>query len=207
MQQIITKSVIDSALRFPQLLEMLTHDEILAEMVRQIDSKSLRQTDVAMKLSIAPARVAEMRAGKRRIQPSEMPELAKLLGMTSDGRAGNFKAIVQSPTIPILGKVAQGLWLEQTVSDPDEAEFVAYDRLPGDPDQSDLFAVIPEGASMNLEFPPGMILICKRVPFGDGEIEIGDLVIVEREAHDLREMTCKILDRNQYRKAEQRLFS
>lgn len=46
---------------------------------------------------------------------------------------------------------------------------------------------------MNLRFKPGTLLICRRIPFGSGQYRSGSLVIAERTAHDLREMTCKVL--------------
>ena len=46
---------------------------------------------------------------------------------------------------------------------------------------------------MNLVFPPGIRLICRRVPYGLQELRAGDLVVVERTSHELRELTCKRL--------------
>jgi len=57
---------------------------------------------------------------------------------------------------------------------------------------SDLFSVTPRGKSMNQRFrDPGIRLICHRIPFTDAVYQSGDLVIVERQAHDLCELTCK----------------
>jgi SOS-response transcriptional repressor LexA len=193
MQQLITLSGIDMRPRFPQVRRMLTHEEILTELIRQVEAKQIRQADIAVKLGIAPSRVAEMRKRERRIQQHEMPVLAELLGLESVNNILHLQNIQKSSSIPVLGKVAQGVWLEQSFSDPDTLEFVEYDRMTGDEDAENLFAVIPEGASMNLIFPPSVTLICRRVPFGFADVNIGDLVIVEREAHDLREMTCKRL--------------
>jgi transcriptional regulator with XRE-family HTH domain len=104
-----------------------------------------------------------------------------------------FTKIMESPKIRNLGKVAQGVWLEESHYDPDFTEFVEYDRAAGDPGVDDLFAVTPEGLSMNLEFFPNTQLICRFIPFNDYEWKHGDLVIVSRANHDLREHTCKIL--------------
>lgn len=170
---------------------MLSHDEILAELVRQIDGHQIKQVDVARHLCIAPARVAEMKKGERRIQPHEMKPLAQFLGMLP--RNDPAHPVQQTRMVRHLGRVAQGVWLEQSFSDPNEADLVPYDRLAGDPDSEDLFSVTPEGLSMNLIFPPGVKLICQRVPFGVADARNGDLVIVERTNHDLRELTCKRL--------------
>jgi len=189
MQAAITEAVIDSPLRFSHCAPVPTHDEILAELIRQIDAGLVKQADVARALGIAPARVQEMRKGTRRIQPDEMPPLAALLGMTNSSPP--LAKIQQSKAIPHWGKVAQGVWLEQSFVDPENPESVPYDREAGDPASDNLFAVTPEGTSMNKLFPPGMKLICERIPFGDREPESGALVIVQRSAHDLYELTCK----------------
>lgn len=168
---------------------MLSHDEILAELVRRLDDGAIKGADLAKRLAVAPARVSEMRKGTRKIQQREMPIVAEMLGMTSP--IGPKGSPIRSVLIPHLGKVAQGVWLEQSVADPDHPEFTPYDREPGDPGSDDLFSVTPEGLSMNLIFPPGLKLICRRVPFGFSQFQSGDLAIVERTAHDLMEMTCK----------------
>lgn len=172
---------------------MVSHDEILAELIRQLDAKTIRVKDVAAKLVIAPTRVTEMRHGRRRIQPQEMQALARLLGLEGKEGALAQSKIARTIQIKHLGKVAQGVWLEQSFAEPDGFETVSYDMRPGDPGPADLFAVTPEGLSMNQVFPPGIQLICRRVPFGFGELRSGDLVVVERTNHDLREMTCKRL--------------
>lgn len=74
-------SVIDAALRFSQCSGMLDHDEILAELVRRLDAKTVKANAVAEHLKIAAPRVTEMRNGARRIQPHEMAKLARFLGI------------------------------------------------------------------------------------------------------------------------------
>lgn len=172
---------------------MLTHDEILTELMRQVDAKLIRQVEIAEALNVAPPRVAEMRAGKRRIQPNEMHILANLLGLTTINKK-NIAPLTGKHEVKILGKVAVGIWVEQSLIDKDEAETIDYDRMPGDPGAENLFAVVPEGDSMNLVFPTGSILICRHLYSGFADVRSGDYVIVERENHDLREMTCKRLE-------------
>jgi SOS-response transcriptional repressor LexA len=173
-----------------QWLAMLTADDIRDEMTRQLDARIIKGVAVARHLGVAPARVTEMRNGERQVQQREMAPLAELLGMTV--RAQQTEIIEQVAQIPYLGEVAQGIWLEQSFADPDMPEFVPYDRRPGDPIPDDMFSVTPKGTSMNLRFrDPGMRLICHRIPFTENAYHSGDLVIVERQAHDLCEMTCK----------------
>lgn len=171
---------------------MRTHDEIRAELIRQIAAGDVKQAEVARHLCIAPARIAEIRNGTRRIQPDEMPKLAQLLGMEPEPRV--LDPVLSVEQIPHWGKVAQGVWLEQGQADEDARRSVPYDRMGGDAGTADLFAVTPEGNSMNKVFMPGTRLICRKVPFGGGAYKSGDYVIAERTAHDLFEMTVKRLE-------------
>lgn len=193
MQEEITIPVIDSRYGLAHTAAMLTHEEILAELIRQVAAKQIKQSFVAEQLGIAPPRVTEIRKRKRKIQPNEMPVLASLLGLTNSDTATKHP-VSYSVGIPILGRVAVGVWLEQSFVDADDAEKVTYDRLPGDASPESLFAVTPEGDSMNLAFPDKSILICRHLYNGHGQVKAGDYVIVERHAHDLRELTCKRLE-------------
>lgn len=189
-QALITDIVNDNPIRFSHSVGMLTHDEIRDELIRQIAAKKVKQADVARALGIAPARVAEMKNKDRRVQPEEMEPLARLLGLAADNEP-QMRSVQSVSLILNLGKVAQGVWLEETEMDHDNLAFVPYDRRPGDPSPEDLFSVTPEGTSMNLAFHPGTDLICRRIPFGTGSLKAGDYVIARRTAHDLHEMTCK----------------
>lgn len=171
---------------------MLSADEIREELIRQLDSGQIQAAQVARELCIAPARVTEMKKRTRQVQQKEMQALAALLGMV-DGRPSGIRPIIETHRIRNLGKVAQGVWLEESHTAPDEPEYVEYDRAHGDPGITDLFAVTPEGLSMNREFQPGTRLICRYTLFSDDHLRNDDLVIVERINHDLREMTCKII--------------
>jgi SOS-response transcriptional repressors (RecA-mediated autopeptidases) len=188
----ITISVIDSAFSLAHGLFMLTPEEIRAELIRQIDAGVVAQAQVARHLGIAPARVSEIRKGERRIQPDELAPLAELLKMVQPDPLRGTE-LSEPDMIPHLGKVAQGVWLEQT-TDEESLPAVPYDRFRGDPAPVDLFAVTPEGTSMNRRFPAGSRLICRRVPFGSADVRSGQYVIVSRTAHDLRELTCKRLE-------------
>lgn len=170
---------------------MFSQKEILVEMIRQNDAGIISFAEIARQLSIAPARVTEMKNGLRQIQSVEMPKLAAILGMVSPQY--HAAQVQKGGAVPIWGKVAAGVWMEQTYFDTENQERVEYDRLAGDGQPEDLFAVRPEGPSMNLTIPPRMILICRRVEFGMTDIRENQLVIVERENHNLREMTCKRL--------------
>lgn len=53
-------------------------------MIRQLDAEKIRPKDVAARLKIPSARVAEMRKRSRRVQPDELEPLAEMLGMLSE---------------------------------------------------------------------------------------------------------------------------
>ena len=195
MQALITKAVIDSYDTAPHHGIMVTHDEIRDELIRQIDSGQVKQAAVARFLSIAPARIAEVRAGTRRIQPAEMPKLAEKLGLISRNIT-TTKAVESVHPVKNWGDVAQGVWLEQMPEDTNVDRHVAYDRMPGDTAPVDLFAVTPKGTSMNLAFMPGTDLICRKIGGGDEWVLDGDFVIVQRTQNGLFELTCKRVRRD-----------
>lgn len=56
-------SVIDDQLRFPQNGSMVTHDQILAELIKQLDDRTVTGKAIADLLNIAPARITEMKKG------------------------------------------------------------------------------------------------------------------------------------------------
>lgn len=102
--------------------------------------------------------------------------------------------VIQEAAIPWLGKAAAGVWLEQSFRDPEITETVIYDRFAGDPGADNLFAITPEGDSMDLKWPEPVKLIFRWVKFGFADVAPGNYVLVERENHDLYEMTCKRLE-------------
>jgi SOS-response transcriptional repressor LexA len=101
-------SVIDGALRFSHGVPMVTHDEIIAELVRQLDAKKVTGRGIASLLKIAPARVTEMRKGERRVQPHEMSVLAQFFGMGEIDTGPDTNVI----WVPVIGIAAAGCWKE-----------------------------------------------------------------------------------------------
>lgn len=92
--------------------------------------------------------------------------------------------------IDIWGPVAAGVWREAvTASGPHQKFEVGPNPRPGVP----RFAVQVDGKSMDMILPPGSMLECLRVGFGGPEPQPGDLVIVQRQRHNLFELTCKRL--------------
>lgn len=155
---------------------MLTHDEMLAELLRKLDSGDLRSKQVSDVLGIPSSRVAEMRRGRRRIQPQEMSVVAKMLGIDNDGAL-----LPSGPTLFIKGNVQAGYFAEAWEMPEDE-----WERYTGRADVSApvsrRFGLRVVGDSMNEVYPPGTILDCIAFdPFNDGPIQNGKRVIVRRK--------------------------
>jgi SOS-response transcriptional repressor LexA len=113
------------------------------------------------------------------------------------GLQGGDRALLEDTgeeELVVSGPVAAGIWREQADWPPEERYTLTVGPSPVR--GAERFAVRMEGYSMDRTIPPGSDLECLRVTFGEIEPQPGDLVIVERHAHDLTEMTCKRLDRD-----------
>jgi SOS-response transcriptional repressor LexA len=95
-------------------------------------------------------------------------------------------------TLTVVGAVAAGVWREQTDWGPEDCYTIEVgpNLYPG----SERLALRMEGFSMDKIIPPGSDLECLRVAYGYVEPQPGDIVIVQRNRHDLQELTCKRLD-------------
>lgn len=80
----VTIPVIDKSRAREHRSDMFEHDEIRAELIRQIEAETITQADVARALKVAPPRINEIKVGKRRIQPHEMPVLVRILRMADE---------------------------------------------------------------------------------------------------------------------------
>ena len=91
-----------------------------------------------------------------------------------------------------MGAVAAGVWREETTWGAEDRYSIEVgpNPFPG----SERFALRMEGHSMDKVIPPGSDLECLRVAYGYVEPQPGDIVIVQRDRHDLHELTCKRLD-------------
>jgi len=95
-------------------------------------------------------------------------------------------------TLEVVGAVAAGVWREETTWSAEDRYSIEVgpNPFPG----SERFALRMEGNSMDKLIPPGSDLECLRVAYGYVEPQPGDIVIVQRDRHDLHELTCKRLD-------------
>lgn len=137
-------SVIDGSLRFPHGVPMVTHDEIRDELIRRLDSRRDTGAGLARLLRIAPARISEIKKGTRRIQPDEMPVLAKFFGMGEVALPEEESNIVW---VPVIGIAAAGSWRD-AIEIP--AFVVPQLKRPG---CNQAFAVQVDGDSMDLILP------------------------------------------------------
>jgi len=104
-------------------------------------------------------------------------------------RVGGSQAL---ETLDVVGAVAAGVWREETTWSAEDRYSIEVgpNPFPG----SERFALRMEGNSMDKLIPPGSDLECLRVAYGYVEPQPGDIVIVQRDRHDLHELTCKRLD-------------
>lgn len=143
-------SVIDVGLRFSQCRLMVTHDEILAELIKRLDAKTVTGRAIAELLRIAPARVTEMKNGKRQIQQDEMPVLAELFGMDAPETSNLATNVVW---VPIIGIAAAGAW-QEAIELP--AFLSPQVKMPG---TNQAFGVVVSGDSMDNVMQPGSYAI------------------------------------------------
>lgn len=91
---------------------MIDHDTLMAEMLRRLDAKEIKGKDLAGYLGIEPARVTEMRKGRRRIQQHEMPLLARLFGMDEAPERPLPFETIEVLDVPVIGLGPAGSWRE-----------------------------------------------------------------------------------------------
>jgi DNA-binding Xre family transcriptional regulator len=184
-------------------------DAVRASIKRMMDESGDKPKPLAAKLKLSETGIRDIFLPKTKsISAPKLDAIARHYGVTVDdilaGRASMKTDRVSYPRdvgstekIRSLGNVASGVWLEQSMTmelPEDEWDYVEYDRSAGDPGIENLFSVRPIGDSMDIRFPGEPDLICRWVKFGFADVEVGKYYIIEREAHDLREMTCKRLE-------------
>lgn len=161
-------SVIDHPLRFSQCEPVPNHDDIVAELRRQVAGKKFTQTKVAAHLGVAPARISEVLKGDRRVQQHEMPTLAAFLGMQDDLPPA-------AKPIPLLGEVPGGNWREaisnarRSIPSPDPSMPASAYALRVEGDSMDL--VVPDKSTIiidptDVDLYPGRYYVVEN---GEGE--------------------------------------
>lgn len=128
---------------------------------------------------------------EREVPTKEVMELAGLTGELDTLITPRKVVTAENDWLTVRGSVAAGVWKEQTEWPASEHYDVRFGPSPYA--EAQRFAVRMEGLSMNRTVQPGADLECLYVKFSPVPPRPGDLVIVERKAHDLVEMTCKRL--------------
>lgn len=129
---------------------MVTHDEILQELLKRLAAKEFTGAAIARLLGIPPARVSDLKRGTRRIQQQEMPILARFLGMEAPAGEDSESSIIW---VPVIGMAAAGGWKEAV-------QVPAYSIPRSRKNSSDnMFAVEVFGDSMDKLIPDGGVAI------------------------------------------------
>lgn len=164
------------------------------------DSKwSARSLSMAATGDRSPNVVRDIMRGKS-VNPTldTILGLARALGMDISefvpaGASGaSAPRASRSERLKVVGAVAAGVWREQT--DWVEEDCYWIEVAPNPLAGGERFALRMEGYSMDRIIPPGSDLECLRVTFGVVDPQPGDIVIVQRNRHDLQELTCKRLE-------------
>lgn len=118
--------------------------------------------------------------------------LARALGKDLSEFVPSAARPAQQEKLKVVGAVAAGVWREQTDWAEEDCYWIEVgpNLVPG----GERFALRMEGHSMDRVIPPGSNLECLRITYGVVEAQPGDIVIVQRNRHDLQELTCKRLD-------------
>ena len=163
------------------------------------DSKwSARSLSMAATDGRSPNVVRDIMRGK-----STNPQLETIVGLANAlGKDISFfipsSAMSMRPEpigqerLKVVGAVAAGVWREQ--SDWADEDVYEIEVGPNPVAGGERFALRMEGHSMDRIIPPGSDLECLRVTFGVVDPQPGDIVIVQRNRHELQELTCKRLD-------------
>lgn len=158
--------------------------------------KTWSRRGLSLAAGMGPDGVRDILSGK-----SKNPELSSVAGLAAalelplSTFIPNTERVAanRSTEIPVIGKVEAGVWREPYVFEGEATESIETHRptKPG----TKRYGLLVEGFSMDLVFAPGTYLDCLDVISSGVSPEAGDYVIVERQRGDLRETTCKLLER------------
>jgi hypothetical protein len=128
---------------------------------------------------------------------TEITTIATVLGVNlewlRDGEGPKLanRVVAQSNAIPIVGRVAAGMWLAQAlVSRKIRNDINPFPPDPRYPEQSQ-FDLIVEDSSVDRFAVAGSRLRCLEVSALGRDIREGDLVVIERRRADITEMTAR----------------
>ncbi|GEL44269.1 hypothetical protein MEX01_48600 [Methylorubrum extorquens] len=177
---------------------------VLARIQSRLDALGLSERGAAEKSNLSASAIRNIREGKsqsprletiRKLAPTlkVTPEWLAFGGEDEIEAAKAASAAMPPASLPVVGEVAAGRWLEAD----DHVDVPAYDPVPVQPDSrwpvEAQYGLVVRGTSLNRVALDGDILACVDAITARYRPREDDLVIVEmrRNAGLLRQMTAK----------------
>jgi len=160
----------------------------------------LSQTDLGEKVGMKQQGIQSIEDGKSE-RPRKLRELAVALETTQEwllGEAEPTHFLVSEElrpvdkSVPVIGEVAAGLWLEVGPMPEDPQEWLPIMPVMGSRTKG-VYSLRVRGNSMDKIAPEGAYIICLDIGESGAAVRDGDLVVVERRRvqEQLREVTVK----------------
>ena len=149
--------------------------EAIERIFELVDTKFKEQKDFAAAIGVKPQRVSEWRRGISTSYQRRLPEIAVVLGVSTDyllGKADAPKVKISVPNgkwIPVLGDVAAGLPIEAVENVVDYEEIDQAMAATGD-----YFGLRIKGSSMEPRIREGDVVIVRK----QSDVDTGDTAIV-----------------------------
>ena len=149
-------------------------------------------------LGVSPARVTEILKGERKIQLSELPAIARYLGVSTDQVLkevlGPFDKAAEHGvrTVLVVGAVQAGHW-DESYDWPEDETYSVSVKIPKQFGDLQLAGFEVRGPSMDEYYPDGSVVIAANViQIPEFQPTNGQRVIVRRrDKHGLYESTVK----------------
>jgi SOS-response transcriptional repressor LexA len=150
-----------------------------ADWVReQLDRTRRSRTELATALGVNPSQVTRLLAGERKIKAEEIQVLHAFFE-NDLARSATRATLAWSPAIPVLGKVAAGVWFEVQDVDCGKHEASPFPPDPRYPIEAQ-FDLVVDGTSIDRLAPDGYNLRCVDIAKAGIAVRDGDIVVVRR---------------------------
>lgn len=171
---------------------------------RRLKELGLKNRDLATALGLEPPRITEIIKGERKVQTSELEPLARALQLSPDvvRQAINQKSTVfidkltnrldNRKSVMVKAEIQAGAWNEALYWPDDKWYPVPVFDDVLDIEELEGFKVV--GDSMDLIYPPGSVVICRRFNPLRHIPPVGKRVVIQRrDMNGLIEATVKLL--------------
>ncbi len=171
------------------------------------EKKGLTQEALAELANTNHSTIGRLENGKRDLDEKWRRVLAPILGVhpanllyppdelliaKEIGDTGLTKVNRKFESLPLIGKVEAGVFSEATLFPEDERKYYSLPVSLKYPNYK-RFCLEVRGNSMNLEFPPGSLVICiDMIELGEDPLD-GEIYVVDHIVHDEVESTLKEL--------------